>query len=94
MLKQILVDFDDAEYNGLVNVLEKDFAEKVIRGCSVHWMRSVNRVSKMVCTSSDEESLFKDIGKVVQELPGKDSVIALFNVRKERCYISIGIFNG
>ena len=79
-LKQILVDFDDAEYNGLVKVLEKDFAEKVIRGCSVHWMRSVNRVAKIVCRSSDEESVFKHLGKIVQELQEKDTVITIFDV--------------
>ena len=33
VLQQILVDFDDAEYKGLVVVLEKEFAQKVIRGC-------------------------------------------------------------
>ena len=79
-LKQILVDFDDAEYNGLVEVLGMDFAQKVIRGCSVHWMRSVNRVAKMVCASRDEESVFKYIGKIIQETQDKDTVIEMFDV--------------
>lgn len=63
-----------------MKVLGKDFAEKAIRGCSVHWMRSVNRVAKMVCTSSDEESVFKQLGKIVQELQEKDKVIKVFDV--------------
>ena len=79
-LKQILVDFDDAEYNGLVKVLGKDFAEKVIRGCSVHWMRSVNRVAKIVCTSSEEESVLKYLGKIIQESQEKDAVLKIFEV--------------
>ena len=64
----------------LVKVLGKDFAEKVIRGCSVHWMRSVNRVAKIVCTSDDEESVFKYLGKAVQELTDKETVIKVFDV--------------
>ena len=79
-LKQILVDFDDAEYNGLVQVLGKDLAEKVIRGCSVHWMRSVNSVAKIVCTSSEEENVFKSLGKVIQESEKKDIVLKIFDV--------------
>ena len=79
-MKQILVDFDDAEYNGLVKVLGKDFAEKVIRGCSVHWVRSANRVAKIVCTSSDEESVFKYLGKIIQESQEKDAVLKIFDV--------------
>ena len=83
-LKQILVDFDDAEYNGLVQVLGKDLVEKLIRGCSVHWMRSVNRVAKIVCTSSEEESVFKHLGKVIQESEEKDVVLKIFDVMSER----------
>ena len=63
-LKQILVDFDDAEYNGLVKVLGKDFAEKLFSSldevCSV-------RVTKIVCTSSEEESVFEYLGKLMRQ---------------------------
>ena len=79
-VKQILVDFDDAKYNGLVEVLGTDFAQKVIRGCSVHWMRSVNRIAKMVCASRDEEAVFKYIGKIIQETQDKETVIKMFDV--------------
>lgn len=87
-LTQILVDFDDAEYNGLVKVVGKDFAEKVIRGCSVHWMKSVNRVAKIVCTSDDEESVFKYLGKIVQEVAERDMVIKIFDVMSGKIDIS------
>ena len=50
-LRSILVDFDDAQYKGLKECLGEELAKKVIRGCSVHWQRSVNRVSKLVCQS-------------------------------------------
>jgi hypothetical protein len=57
-LKQIMVDFDDAEYNGFVEVLGKDIAEAVIRGCSVHWIRSVDRVADLVCKLQEESKMF------------------------------------
>ena len=79
-LKQILVDFDDAEYNGFVDVLGKDVAEKVVRGCSVHWMRSVNRVAKMVCSTKDEEVIFKSLGKTVESVQGKEQVLEIFQI--------------
>ena len=79
-VKQILVDFDDAKYNGLVEVLGTDFAQKVIRGCSVHWMRSVNRIAKMVCASREKEAVFKYIGKIIQETQDKETVIQMFDV--------------
>jgi len=47
-LRSILVDFDDAQYKGLQR-LGEELAKKVIRGCSVHWQRSVNRVCKLAC---------------------------------------------
>jgi uncharacterized protein (DUF4213/DUF364 family) len=57
-LKQIMFDFDDAEYNGFVEVLGKDIAEAVIRGCSVHWIRSVDRVADLVCKLQEESKMF------------------------------------
>jgi len=41
-------------------------------------MRSVNRVAKIVCTSSEEENVFKRLGKVIQESEKKDIVLKIF----------------
>jgi hypothetical protein len=79
-LKQIMVDFDDAEYNGLKQVIGEKLAEKIIRGCSVHWLRSLNRVCSLVTTSTEEEIVFKAIGKKIEEVEGKEDVLQLFDV--------------
>ena len=50
-LRSTLVDFDDAQYKGLKQCIGEELARKVIRGCSVHWQLSVNRVCKLVCQS-------------------------------------------
>ena len=49
--KEILLDFDDAE----ANAFQESFGNSVmslIRGCSVHFMRSAMRVAKVVNSSS------------------------------------------
>ena len=43
-------------------------------------MRSVNRVANIVCTSSDEESVFKYLDKIIQESQEKDAVLKIFEV--------------
>lgn len=55
-------------------------AQKVTRGCSVDWMRSANRVTKIVCTSREEKSIFKYLGKAIQESEEKDVVVKIFDV--------------
>lgn len=79
-LKQIVVDFDDAEYNGFSQVLGKDLAEKLLRGCSVHWMRSANKVAKVVCQSRDEEAIFKILARKVEDVSSKDDVMVIFDI--------------
>ncbi|KAK3736283.1 hypothetical protein QZH41_020744 [Actinostola sp. cb2023] len=71
-LKQIMVDFDDAEYNGLKTVIGEKLAEKIIRGCSVHWMRSVNRVSGLVTNTAEEGDIFKTIGRKIVTLVDRE----------------------
>lgn len=43
-----MVDFDQANCKGFQEVIEKSLAETIIRGCSVHWKTSVDRVSKII----------------------------------------------
>ena len=79
-LRQIVVDFDDAEYNGFTQVLGKDITEKLLRGCSVHWMRSVNKVAKLVCQSRDEETIFKTLARRVEDATKKEDVMEIFDI--------------
>ena len=43
-----MVDFDQAKYKGFQEVIGKSLAKTIIRGCSVHWQTSVDRVSKII----------------------------------------------
>ena len=79
-LRQIVVDFDDAEYNGFTRVLGKCITEKLLRGCSVHWMRSVNKVAKIVCQSRDEETIFKTLARKVEDATRKEDVMEIFEI--------------
>lgn len=83
-LRQIVVDFDDAEYNGFTRVLGKDIIEKLLRRGSVHWKRSVNRVAKIVCQSRDEELVFKSLAGNVEDAKEKEEVIEIFEILSGR----------
>ena len=79
-LRQIVVDFDDAEYNGLTLVLGKDITEKLLRGCSVHWKCSVNKVANLVCLSRDEETIFKTLAGKTEDASRKEDVMEIFDI--------------
>lgn len=79
-LRSILVDFDDAQYNGFRDCLVEELTKKVLRGCSVHWMRSVNRVCKLVCKGEKEEEIFKILASKIKDEENKDNVILLFQI--------------
>lgn len=83
-LREFVVDFDDAEYNGFTRVLGKDITEKLLRGCSVHWKRSVSRVAKIVCQSKDEELIFKSLAGNVEDAKEKEEVIEIFEILSGR----------
>ena len=77
---KFVVDFDDAEYNGFSRILGKENTEKLLRGCSVHWMRSVNKVSKLVCDTKEEELVFKALARNVEEAIRKEDVMEIFDI--------------
>ena len=47
---------------------------------SVHWQRSVNRVTKLVCQSEEEQRVFKSLAKKIQDEDEKDNVYLIFDV--------------
>ena len=65
---QIMVGFHQDQYNGLQKALRADLAKNIIRGCSVHWKTSVNRVNKKVTKSRDEFDIFRNLAYQVHEL--------------------------
>jgi hypothetical protein len=79
-LKEILVDFDDAQANGFRKAMGEEVANKVLRGCKVHWLRSVQRVSKMVTKNQEEAALFERIAKKATTVREKKDVYAIFDI--------------
>ena len=53
IMQGIVTDWSDAEIRGLKTAVGKDMAEKLLKGCKVHWQRSCQRVAEKVLSSRD-----------------------------------------
>lgn len=49
----VVTDWSDAEINGLKLAVGQDVAEKLLKGCSVHWQRSCQSIADRVMSSND-----------------------------------------
>ena len=72
--KEILIDFDDAEANAFVESFGQPISN-LLRGCSVHFVRSALRVAKVVnhSTTSFGYHIFMAIAKRIPEESSTDS---------------------
>ena len=79
----VVIDWCDAEINGLGKAVGKDTAVTLLRGCNVHWIRSWQRVRDRVCSSNDsprEKKLFGLIASNIQNLPSGSTLCNAFEV--------------
>ena len=76
--KEIMLDFDDAEANAFRLAFGEEMTN-VIRGCSVHFIRSAMRVAKLVNISSTSlgYQIFMSVVKLIPDNSSKDVVIWL-----------------
>jgi len=79
--KEILVDFDDAESNAFAASFGQELLN-IIRGCSVHFLRSAMRVAKLVnvSTTSPGYKIFMSIAKRIPDEDNKKNVDEAFDV--------------
>ena len=80
-LQGIITDWSDAEISGLKMAVGKNLAEKLLKGCKVHWQRSCQRVADKVATSKDrkkEKDIFMKISSQIQRLENSVHIIACF----------------
>ncbi|PFX24310.1 Dual specificity protein kinase shkC [Stylophora pistillata] len=78
-LRQVMVDFDQAEYNGFERSMGMEVTEKIMRGCMVHWKTSVNRVSDIVTKSKEEYSILRYLGHAIQDVDQQADVRLAFD---------------
>lgn len=64
----ILVDFDNPHANRLKRAIGNEAAERLLRGCQVHWTRSLQRVAKLVTQSKEENEIFLSLGYLILKL--------------------------
>ena len=57
-IKQIMVNYSDAEENGLRDALGDEFVEKVLRGCKFHFLQSVAKVAAVVTETDTQKTMF------------------------------------
>jgi hypothetical protein len=74
-LEMIMADFSEAQQNGISAAFISLFStqgikmfQKLTHGCSVHWMRSVKRVAKLVTSTEEEQTAFEHVCKKIQKL--------------------------
>ena len=79
--KEVSLDFDDAEANAFQETFNEEIMS-IVRGCSVHFMRSAMRVAKVVNSSVQSVGyrLFMSIAKRIPDEPSRDIVIEAFDV--------------
>jgi len=85
-LKGIIVDWSDTESKGLREVIGEETAELVLKGCSVHWTRSFQRVAERVNSNVSKVNrraaveAFCLIAKDILIVAEKQHVLQLFSV--------------
>ena len=79
--REILLDFDEAEANGFKETFGEEVGN-ILRGCSVHFVRSAMRIAKLVNSSvtSVGYQVFMSVAKLIPENTSQTVVQTAFKV--------------
>jgi len=79
--KEILLDFDEAEANGFKETFGEEVSN-ILRGCSVHFVRSAMRIAKLINSSvaSVGYQVFMSVAKLIPENTSQSVVQTAFKV--------------
>ena len=67
--------------HGLHLAIGKEKAEKLLKGCKVHWIRSCQRVANKIASSSNkqrEKTLFLHLASTIPNLKSSIKAVACF----------------
>ena len=88
-LKGVLVDFSTAQATGFVECVTELLGEEaestamnLLKGCYVHWMRSCNRIARIVCRP-DRRTAFLTLCGSIRTEPDQEQVLLMFNTIAE-----------
>ena len=95
-LKGIIVDWSDTETKGLRQAIGEDTADRLLRGCNVHWARSYQRVADRVtcnsrvqmCNKKIASEAFCTVAKLITTAKTKEDVLKCFDVLQDASPIS------
>ena len=76
--KGIVIGWSAAEMKGLKLAIGDEHANRLLKGCHVHWIRSCQRVSDGICKSSTEKNVFKALSSAITCLKKPTNIIACF----------------
>ena len=79
-LRGIVIDWSDAEANGLRKAVGDIVANRLLKGCQVHWARSYQRVADKVCRTAEEKTAYNRIASCILCSKSKANVLLHFQV--------------
>ena len=80
-LVAVILDWSDAQINGLKAAIGDQLADSLLKGCKVHWIRSCQRVADRVALTNNkdlEEKIFLQIVRKIQSLENAVDTVACF----------------
>ena len=75
----MITDWSDGEINGLKQAIGKPTAEKLLKGCAVHWNRSCQRVADhLKINRGKRDSFYVRIPSLISKPNSSVEIVACF----------------